>query len=99
MTPKQEARLAYRAEVKAAVATIADEYVAIFGTTKPLGGDTDARRKKLVFELNRNGQYLSLKEKIKVRRSSFADAKGMKTFRSGDGVFRGSCVCAHAVSS
>ena len=65
VTPTAAASGAYRAEVKAAVATLADEYVSLFGDAKPSGGDTESRRKKLIFELNRSGQYAALKERLK----------------------------------
>ena len=63
--PKDEAAERYRTEVLSAASTLSKEYAAMF-TGEP--GDAegkDARRKALVFELNRSGKYHDLKERLK----------------------------------
>ncbi|KAL0022439.1 hypothetical protein WJX79_000099 [Trebouxia sp. C0005] len=68
---KPTASQVFQAQVQSAVKQLAAEYHKMFGAEE--GGESTtadphqaaARRKQLVFELNKNGQYLRLKEQLK----------------------------------
>lgn len=62
VSPKIVSKNEFRSQIKAAVATIADEFSAI---KLDVQGDQKKTEKQLIFELNRRGVYFQLKEKIK----------------------------------